>query len=57
MGTLSSYIAYLVSGGEYVDDAANEALTGGLWHPGGSFRRISAIYDVLRIPREVGGPR
>ncbi|GGP19761.1 glycerol kinase [Thermocladium modestius] len=51
MGTLSSYIAYLVSG-EYVDDAANEALTG-LWHPG-SFRRISAIYDVLRIPREVG---
>ncbi|MGC8542774.1 MAG: FGGY-family carbohydrate kinase [Vulcanisaeta sp.] len=50
IGTLSSYLAYLVGGG-YVNDASNEALTG-LWHPG-NLRRIDLIYDLLKIPREV----
>ncbi|WP_243680271.1 hypothetical protein [Vulcanisaeta souniana] len=48
---MSSYLAYLVSN-RYVNDAGNEALTG-LWHPG-NLRRIDLVYDVLKIPREVG---
>ncbi|GAB6945560.1 FGGY-family carbohydrate kinase [Vulcanisaeta sp. JCM 14467] len=51
IGTLSSYLAYLVSN-RYINDASNEALTG-LWHPG-NFRRIDAVYELLGIPREVG---
>ncbi len=50
IGTLSSYLAYLVSN-RYVNDAGNEALTG-LWHPG-NLSRIDLIYDLLKIPREV----
>lgn len=53
IGTLSSYLAYLVSN-RYINDASNEALTG-LWHPG-SLRRIDLVYELLGIPREVGGP-
>ncbi len=52
IGTLSSYLAYLVSN-RYINDASNEALTG-LWHPG-SLRRIDLVYELLGIPREVGG--
>ncbi|MFP3173375.1 MAG: FGGY family carbohydrate kinase [Vulcanisaeta sp.] len=51
IGTLSSYLAYLVSG-KYINDATNEALTG-LWHPG-RLERIGVVYDALKIPREVG---
>lgn len=51
IGTLSSYLAYLVSN-NYVNDASNEALTG-LWHPG-NFRRIDMVYELLGIPREIG---
>ncbi|ADY01566.1 carbohydrate kinase, FGGY [Vulcanisaeta moutnovskia 768-28] len=50
IGTLSSYLAYLVSN-RYVNDAGNEALTG-LWHPG-NLSSIDLIYDLLKIPREV----
>ncbi len=51
IGTLSSYLAYLVSN-RYINDASNEALTG-LWHPG-NLRRIDLVYELLGIPREVG---
>ena len=50
VGTLSSYIAYLVSS-RYVNDVSNEALTG-LLHPG-SFKRLWPVYDILGIPRIV----
>ncbi len=51
IGTLSSYLAHLVSG-KYINDASNESLTG-LWHPG-NLRRIDIVYDILKVPREVG---
>lgn len=50
VGTLSSYIAYLVSS-KYVNDVSNEALTG-LLHPG-SFKRLWPVYEILGIPRAV----
>ncbi|MDM7274508.1 MAG: FGGY-family carbohydrate kinase [Thermoprotei archaeon] len=50
VGTLSSYIAYLVSS-RYINDASNEALTG-LLHPG-NFKRLWPVYDILGIPKAV----
>jgi glycerol kinase len=50
VGTISSYLAFLISG-KYMNDAANEALTG-LWHPG-RLERIGMVYEVLGIPREI----
>ncbi|MEM1633769.1 MAG: FGGY family carbohydrate kinase [Sulfolobales archaeon] len=50
VGTLSSYIAYLLSS-RYINDASNEALTG-LINPR-RFKRLWLVYDVLGIPRSI----
>ncbi|MEM4656364.1 MAG: FGGY-family carbohydrate kinase [Acidilobaceae archaeon] len=50
VGTLSSYIAYLLSS-RYINDASNEALTG-LIHPKG-FKRLWLVYDVLGLPKSI----
>lgn len=50
IGTFSSYVAYRISK-RYINDATNEAVTG-LLHPH-SLERLSVVYELLRIPREV----
>lgn len=50
VGTLSSYVAYLISR-RYVNDLTNEALTG-LIHPR-TLKRLDVVYSLLRIPRAV----